>query len=162
MRGEGVAKERVSAETASIGRSSVAETTGCRGDFCVGGEADHDEIDARAPARRRRLTRPRRAGSAAICRFAPSGTASPEPPRQMCYFIGVGLWIASVAACSALALFHEGPCYFEYNNKTGSALSLWVLLLSIGCSGVCFVVWLVDDRKPRRKNDDDQRGLLAV
>ena len=80
----------------------------------------------------------------------------------MCYFIGVGLWIASVAACSALALFHEGPCYFEYNNKTGSALSLWVLLLSIGCSGVCFVVWLVDDQKPRRKNDDDQRGLLAV
>ena len=77
----------------------------------------------------------------------------------MCYFIGVGLWIASVAACSALALFHEGPCYFEYNNKTGSALSLWVLLLSIGCSGVCFVVWLVDDRKPRRK-DDDQRGRV--
>ena len=89
----------------------------------------------------------------------------------MCYFIGVGLWIASVAACSALALFHEGPCYFEYNNKTGSALSLWVLLLSIGCSGLCCVVWLVgDDAKTRKRKEkekarqqaDDQRGLLAV
>jgi hypothetical protein len=166
VRGEGVAKERVSAETASIGRSSGVETSGSRGDFASAERpttrssrrvASSTSLRCAQPCALRPLQ-----STAALCRSLHAAHSRTRCTSVMCYFIGVGLWIASVAACSALALFHEGPCYFEYNNKTGSALSLWVLLLSIGCSGVCFVVWLVDDRKPRRKNDDDQRGLLAV